>query len=223
MCIRVALVEDNANLRRRFTERLGFFDAVDLVCTAPHGAAFLDRLAQMDDAARPQVVLMDIEMPEMDGLETTLRLGETHPDLDVMMLTVFHDDATIFDAIRAGASGYLLKDVATDDLVRAIEELAAGGAPMSPEVARRTLHFVQHGAPTTDPSAAAVARFELTDRELELLQHLTSDQTEAQIADALFISPHTVRTHIKNIYKKLHVHSRAAAVRIALEKRLLGR
>ena len=137
------------------------------------------------------------------------------------MLTVFEDEAKIFASIQAGASGYLLKDASADAIVGAILELQRGGAPMSPAVARRVMRFVRDTeSPTTEaPSPAAP---DLTEREQEILQHLATDETEAQIADRLFISPHTVRTHVKNIYKKMHVHSRAAAVRIGFQQRLLG-
>lgn len=226
MAVRVALVEDNDSFRRRFVERFRFFEEVSLVLSASNGQMFLRRVAALPEEDRPEVVLMDIEMPGMSGIETTLRLKEARPEIDVIMLTVFKHDEKVFDSIRAGAAGYLLKDASADEVVGAILELARGGAPMSPEVARRMLQFVRSGENVHRPEASdedAIARFELTDRELDILHHLVEDKTEAVLADELHISPHTVRTHIKNIYKKLHVHSRASAVRVALEERLLGR
>lgn len=214
MPVRVALVEDHPAFRQRLAERLRFFDAVTLTHTAEDGERFLRMLE--DEERLPQVVLMDIEMPGLSGIETTRRLKAAHPGIDVLMLTVFEHDESIFASIRAGASGYLLKDTPTAEVVRAVLELAEGGAPMSPGIARRVLERARTAA-----SPAPAAAFDLTDRERELLQHLVDGSTEEAIAEALFISPHTVRTHIKNIYKKLHVHSRAAVVRTALEHRLL--
>lgn len=138
------------------------------------------------------------------------------------MLTVFEHEDKIFASIQAGASGYLLKDSSTDVIVGAVLELLAGGAPMSPPVARKMLRYVrEREQPRAAGPAGAATSFALSEREREILECLVRDETEPHIADRLFISPHTVRTHIKNIYKKLHVHSRASAVRLALEQRLI--
>ena len=224
MSIRVALVEDNATFRHRLVERFQFFDDVDLVVVAGSGEIFLRRMQSIAGDEVPQVVLMDIEMPGLSGIETTRRLQVDWPDLDVMMLTVFEHEDAIFEAIRAGASGYLLKDSSAGEIVGAVLEMVRGGAPMSSEVARKMIGYVraQKTAPPESPDEAA-ARFALTDREREVLGLLVDAHTEDHIADELFISPHTVRTHIKNIYKKLHVHSRASVVRVALENRLVDR
>ena len=226
MSVRVALVEDNATLRRRFVERFRFFEDIELVLTSGSGEAFLQALAALPAARRPQVVLMDIELPGISGIETTARLKHDHTEIDVMMLTVFEHEDKIFASIQAGASGYLLKDASTDTIVGAVLELLQGGAPMAPAVARKMLAFVraaEKAAQDGTASGAAQDAFNLSERELELLEHLVQDEPESIIADRLHISPHTVRTHIKNIYKKLHVHSRASAVRVTLEQRLLRR
>src|SRR5690606_19332826 len=126
-------------------------------------------------------------------------------------------------SIQSGASGYLLKDTPTDAIVGAVLDLLEGGAPMSPLVARKMLGYVrEREQPRGAPPEPETDLLLLSDREREILECLVDDDTEPQIADRLHISPHTVRTHIKNIYKKLHVHSRASAVRLALERRLLG-
>lgn len=219
MPVRIALVEDNVTFRTRCAQRLRFFDAVDLVLVAPNGAHFLEALDGMPAQEQPEVVLMDIEMPGLSGPEATRRLLNRWPAIDVLMLTVFEDDDAIFDAIQAGASGYLLKEAAAEDIVAAVHTLVQGGAPMSPAVARRMLHFVrQHPA---RPALEAEDAFSLTPRQREILGHLVEGATEDAIAHDLSISPHTVRTHIKNIYKRLHVHSRASLVRVAFEHRLL--
>ena len=226
MSVRVALVEDNATLRRRFVERFRFFEDIELVLASESGEAFLQALDALLAERRPQVVLMDIELPGISGIETTKRLKKEHGEIDVMMLTVFEHEDKIFASIQAGASGYLLKDASTDKIVGAVLELVRGGAPMSPAVARKMLAFVRAAEKTAQDDAAPRAdrdAFDLSERELELLEHLVQDEPESIIADRLHISPHTVRTHIKNIYKKLHVHSRASAVRVTLEQQLLRR
>ena len=225
MSVRVALVEDNATLRRRFVERFRFFEDIELVLSSGSGEEFLQALAALPAARRPQVVLMDIELPGISGIETTARLKKDYPEIDVMMQTVFEQEDKIFASIQAGASGYLLKDVSTDAIVGAVLELVRGGAPMSPAVARKMLAFVR-ASDEAAPDAVAAAGpqpFDLSERELELLAYLVQDEPESIIADHLYISPHTVRTHIKNIYKKLHVHSRASAVRVTLQQHLLRR
>ena len=216
MPIRVAIAEDHPGIRDRLLQHLGFFEAVDVMLVAESGDALL---ADLEVRARsraplPQVVLMDIEMPGRDGIEATRVLKERHPDVEVLMQTVFEDEARIFAAIQAGASGYLLKDAGADAYVKAIEEVEAGGAPHSPLVARKLLAYVrQHEAPRES--------FSLTPRETDVLALLVDDLTEAAIADRLGVSPHTVRTHVKNLYAKLQVHSRAQVVRLALENRLV--
>ena len=221
MPVRVALVEDHPAFRQRLTERLRFFADVELVLTAESGDAFLERIGSLEADTRPEVVIMDIEMPGITGIETTRRLKASHPDIDVLMFTVFEHDDSIFDSIKAGASGYLLKDSSADQIVGAVLELAGGGAPMSPGIARRVLGYARSAVPSAE--APPVQAFDLTERERDVLQRLVEADTEDAIADRLHISPHTVRTHIKNIYKKLHVHSRASVVRVAIENRLLDR
>lgn len=223
MPTRVALVEDVPALRQRLVERLQFFDTVQITLISESGDACLDALARITPAERPEVVLMDIEMPGLDGIETTRLLRDRYPDIEVMMLTVFEDEERIFGAIQAGASGYLLKDTSADALVAAIEELRSGGAPLSPVIARKMLSLVRHDAaplvPESGPDASEA--FALSRREIDVLRAIVEADTEREIADRLFVSLHTVRTHVKNIYRKLHVHSRAEAVRLALERRLV--
>lgn len=224
MPARVALVEDNPVYRNRFIERFRFFDDIELVFAAASGEECLERLAGLGADRLPQVILMDIELPAMSGIETTAAVRARYPDVEAIMLTVFENEDRIFASLQAGASGYLLKDASADVIVGSILELLQGGAPMSPAVARKMLAYVrqQESAAVPAPKQAAQAAFDLTDREREVLEYLIADETEQCIAERFGISPHTVRSHVKNIYEKLHVHSRASAVRVALRHRLLG-
>ncbi|MEM6722420.1 MAG: response regulator transcription factor [Bacteroidota bacterium] len=157
-----------------------------------------------------QVWLMDINLPGISGIEGVRRLKPNFPDLDFIMLTINQDDDSIFDALRAGASGYLLKDTPPTELLRSIREVVKGGAPMSASIAIRVVQ-----------SFRQFSESPLSDRETEILKLLCEGQNYRSIADLLFVSPHTIRTHIKNIYRKLHVNSRAEAVKKAIDDRLI--
>lgn len=164
---------------------------------------------------------MDIEMPGITGIEATGIVKQKFPDIDVLIQTVFEDDERIFQSIQAGASGYLLKDDPINKYVEAIKELVDGGAALSSVIAMKVMNFVQQAKISQLQKAEEVKEsFSLTNREIDILQAIVDDLTDEQIGEKLFISPHTVRTHIKNVYKKLHVHSRASAVKFALSKGL---
>lgn len=212
MPVRLALVEDRPEVRRLLAERLGFFDDVELVLVADSAESFFDRLDRLD--APPEVVLMDIELPGLDGIAATAKLKVEHPDVDVLMLTVFEDEERIFTAIKAGASGYLLKEASAGRVVGAVLEVARGGAPVSPLVAKKLLGYVRGDSEAEDDLT-------ITSREREVLDLIVEGLIEDAIADRLCISPHTVRGHIKNLYEKLQVHSRAEFVRAAYERRLV--
>lgn len=219
MGIRIAYVEDNSSLRKRFQEQIAFFDDLELVATYAAAPTALNDLPRLKPSQFPEIILMDIGLPGMTGIEATIAIKEHFPEIEIMMYTVFEDALKIFQAIQACASGYLLKDDPMESVVEAIRELKAGGAPMSQSIARKVLTFFRPGLPSTplrDPT-----NMNLSDRELELLEGLVHGETYATLARKLSISPHTVKTHFKNIYRKLHVHSRALAVRVALEKGLV--
>ena len=221
--IRLAIAEDHPVLRDRLVRQLAFFDAVDLVLVAESGDELLAAfdVRERTGAPAPDVVLMDIEMPGTNGIDTTARLRERWPATEVLMLTVFEEEARIFAAIQAGASGYLLKDAGPDAVVQAVREVAAGGAPTSPLVARKLLHYVQQREDEATRRSTDNEALGLTTREREVLDLLVDDVPEPRIADRLGVSPHTVRSHVKNLYGKLHVHSRAQAVRAAIERGLV--
>ncbi|MCG8467090.1 MAG: response regulator transcription factor [Gemmatimonadetes bacterium] len=217
MSVRVALLDDDDRFRGRLSRRLSYYDEIEVVAEANGVDAFFNVLAKLPEP--PDVALLDVELPRGSGMEAAARLASEYPDVGALMLTVFEDPQKIFEAIRAGASGYLLKDAEAEDIVEAVLEVRAGGAPLSRGVARRILTLVKEApAPRTDDDPPPP---DLSPREIELLQQIVLGHTEAAIAERLGISPHTVRTHVKNIYKKLQVHSRAAAVRVTLERGLL--
>ncbi len=225
--IKVACVEDNSSLRKRFEEQFSFFDDIKLVGTYATGEAAVNSLQRSAPSQLPSIILMDIELPGMSGIEATIAVKELFPEIEIMMFTVFEDEVKIFHAIQAGAAGYLLKDDPIEKVADAVRELAEGGAPMSQSIARTVLSFLRGKTRPAEKNNQAVpivhepVEFNLSERELELLQGLVHGETYQSLAKKLFISPHTVKTHIKNIYKKLHVHSRALAVRVALDRGLV--
>ena len=208
----IALVEDVPDLRRQLVERLAFFPEVTVVRAAVSAEALLDGFGSLDPL--PRVVLMDLQLPGLDGIEATRRLRHRHPEVEVIVLTVFEDEDKIFEAIRAGATGYLLKETRAADIVQAIADVQVGGVPLSPLVARKVLRLTQH-------DLRPPADFGLTPREHEVLVLAADGLSETRIAEALFVSPHTVRSHMVNIYGKLQVHNRSEAVRKAVEGRIV--
>jgi DNA-binding NarL/FixJ family response regulator len=205
--INIAIVDDNATLRQQLQENLLVSGEVNILFTAVNGKDALDKL--LTTKILPQVILMDIEMPEMNGIEATAIIT-TETDIKVLILTVFDTDEKIFEAIKAGAAGYLLKDSKTSRILQAIDDLLHGGAPMSPHIASKTLEFLR--AANHTPKEKQPQDYDLSERETDLLRQLVQGLSYQQIADKLFISHGTVRKHIENIYSKLHIHSKVEAV-----------
>ena len=200
--IKVAIAEDNQALRHSLESLFNRTDGMRCVASLPN---LLNVVAEVGSAL-PDIILMDIGLPNISGIEG-VRTVKTHfPAILVMMFTVFDDDEKIFDAIRAGASGYLLKKTPPEEIVQAIRDLYQGGAPMTPSIARRVLQSFQ-GEPST-----IIVDYQLTVRENEVLYSLVEGLSYKKIADKYCVSISTIRTHICNIYHKLHVNSKAEAV-----------
>lgn len=199
--IKVAIVEDDADTRQGWVKLLALNPRIKCVAACESAEAALKRIPE----GRPQVVLMDINLPGMSGLRCTALLKQLLPKTQILMLTAYSDDDYIFEALQAGASGYLLKSLSSAELVRAIVEVADGGAPMSGKVARRVIEVFRKLAPPKPEDA------HLTLREREILQLLAKGYANKEIAAQLDCSTLTVGKHLEHIYEKLHVHCRTEA------------
>lgn len=211
MALKIVLFEDNRALRESLVQLLS--SASDMQVVAAYGSPE-EGLPSLADLT-PDVVLMDIDMPGIGGVEAVKQIKAEMPATLVMMLTVFEDEKTIFQALKAGASGYLLKKTSPRGIVAAVKDLASGGAPMTPQVARLVLDTF---ARTFQPSTH---QYQLSEREKDVLRKLVEGHSYKMAAEALFISLDTVRSHVKSIYEKLHVNSKAEAVASALRNRIV--
>ncbi|GGA84798.1 response regulator transcription factor [Puia dinghuensis] len=199
--IRIAIIDDNQTLRESL-EKL-FAHTESMRCVASLGS--LQNVVHEMRKARPDIIIMDIGLPDISGIEGVRTVKNNFESIQIMMLTVFENDDKIFEAIREGADGYLLKKTPPNEIIEAILELYNGGSPMSPSVARKVIQYFQSEAPKKD-------NFQLTSREKEILFSLVDGLSYKKIADKYFLSVHTVRKHISSIYEKLHVHSKSQAV-----------
>lgn len=189
---------------------------MQLVFAAHNGNQCLEELSGLPHAGLPQVIFMDIEMPSMDGIETTQIVKTLYPQIHVLILTIFDDDEKIFEAIKAGASGYLLKHEPSSVLEDAVVNvLEYGGAPMSPAIARKALQLLSASSSIAVKQAGNPLPASLTEREKEVLQHMVSGWDAKRISSELNISVLTTRKHIANVYDKLHINSRAQAITLA--------
>ena len=224
MKIPIAIVDDKFQNRYSLAERLDVSEDIEVKFTAPNGNDFLDIMKSLDSKEYPQVILMDIEMPGMNGIQA-VRLGkQLYPHIKFLMLTIFDDDDKIFEAIKAGASGYLLKDEKISKIIEFVHQIVElDGAPMSPIIARKALEMLINSSEfkkTHDISSNSLQNV-LSDRETEILKLLVEGSDYRATAEKLFLSTHTVRKHIANIYQKLHVTSKAMAINIATKNKLI--
>lgn len=211
MKINLAFAEDNDFLAKSLTEKLKLFaNQFSLMFRARNGAEMIEYLNNNDGV---QVILMDIEMPVMDGIKATEKISKKYPEIKIIMLTVFDDDDKIFNAIKAGANGYLLKDESVDKIVDGINIVLEGGAPMSATIASKTLRLLRNS--DLQRTKSEEDDFNLSKREIEILENLKLGLDYQQTAEKLFISPFTVRKHIENIYRKLQVNNKMQAVQKA--------
>jgi DNA-binding NarL/FixJ family response regulator len=202
MRIKVSIVEDDRGTRESLSELLGRAPALRCVGAHPNGEEALRRIP----GEEPDVVLMDINLPGMSGIECVARLKRSLPKMQVLMLTTYQESDLIFDSLRRGASGYLLKNMPPAELIQAVEQVHAGGAPMSMQIARKVVnHFQQIRHPASEVE-------QLTKREQEILALLAQGYLYKEIADQLGITLSTVRAHLHTVYEKLHVQSRTQAV-----------
>lgn len=212
MDIKVAVFEDNDELREMIFQMINISDGVS--CTGAYRDA--SDLEFKIRRSQPDVVLMDIDMPGMNGIEAVKIITEKFPDILVMMQTIFADNERVFDSICAGASGYLLKNSLSSQVVTAIKELKAGGAPMSAGIAKKIVNRFQEQNPYIKKDD-----YKLSSREKEVLACLAKGMSYKMIAEACFISTDTVKFHLKKIYEKLHVNSKSEAVIRAMKNKII--
>ncbi|RTL48830.1 MAG: response regulator [Sphingobacteriales bacterium] len=207
--IKVAIIEDNNTLRKSLSQLFETTEGMGCVTSLSN----LMNVVSEFRKTRPDIVLMDIGLPNISGIEGVRTVKDNFPEIQVLMFTVFDDDEKIFEAIKAGASGYLLKKSSPEEITEAVLSLYQGGAPISASIARKVIQSFQHGP------AINKEDFQLTTRENEILNSLVDGLSYKKLAEKYFISISTVRTHIQHIYEKLHVNSKAEAVAKTLKNR----
>ncbi len=203
--IHIAIVEDDNEIRQTLNLIIDGSAGFSCKYAFPDGESALASIGTLP----LDIVLMDIDLPGKSGIEVTRQIKRENPELDIIMLTVQSDDNSIFESLCAGASGYLLKDTSPAELLVHIREVYDGGAPMSSTIARRIINSFR------------VIENPLSDRETEILRMLSKGLNYKEIAEEVFLSPHTVKSHIKNIYSKLHVGNRAEAIYKAIKQKLI--
>ena len=221
MPVKIGFAEDNAVSRKSFLDKAQQILEWEIIFTACNGKECLEKLAELPGSRLPDVIFMDIEMPGINGIDTISMASAIYPGIFFIALTVFDDDDKIFEAIKAGALGYLLKHEEHPVLREAVISLMEyAGAPMSPAIARKTMQLLSHFPGKSMPSKAMMPEH-LTVREKEILQYTVTGWDAKRIAAHLLISTLTVRKHIENIYHKLHVQSKAEVISMAHKNKWL--
>lgn len=214
--IKIAIVDDNTFLQKAVQDKLSFFDAIEVKFKAVEG---LDLLAKLDKNHNVDLILMDIDMPKMNGIEATEKVKAKYPQIKIIMLTVIDNDENIFKSIKAGADGYFLKEVNPQELYNGIIETLNGGAAMTPSIALKTLKLLRE--PVSFESQEPCENIQLSTREIEVLEQLSKGLKYNAIADNLFLSVGTIRKHVENIYTKLQVHNKLEAIQKAKNNKLI--
>jgi len=201
--IEIGIVEDNIKIRNLIQKFLDMQEKMSCQIAVDSVEEMLEHLKNNES---PDVLLMDIQLPGMSGIEGISIIKKEYPDIEIIMLTIYHDSHKIFDSLVAGASGYLLKHTSLPEIKESIENLVEGGAPMSPQIARKVIEHFKKPEPEKNPDS------DLTSREQDIVNGLVDGLSYKLIADRFDISIDTVRAHIRNIYKKLHVNSKAEVI-----------
>lgn len=205
--IRIAIAEDLPRLADALKEKVELATEFKVKHMARNGQVLIEQLKEDHNV---DIIMMDINMPEMNGIEATKIITSRWPQIHIIMSTVFSDERNLFDSIMAGATGYLMKDEPPQKIHKAIYETLEGGIPMSAEMARKSLNLIRNGQPRKEKNIAE--NYNLSPRELEILQQLSKGLNYEKIADNLYISYGTVRKHVENCYRKLRVHSKVEAI-----------
>lgn len=214
--IKTVIVDDNTFLIKAIQEKLSFFEDIQIKFTALDGTDLITKISSNHNI---DVILMDIDMPVLNGIEATEIIKNKYPHIKVIMLTVFDNDENIFNAIKAGADGYLLKEVDPKTLYEGIVDTLNGGAAMNPSIALKTLKLLRNPIDLDNKKEEEIIK--LSAREIDVLEQLSKGLNYINIAENLFLSPSTVRKHIENIYTKLQVHNKLEAVQKAKKNNLI--
>lgn len=218
--IRIAVAEDNSFLAKAITEKIELFDELRLKFIAQNGAELIEML---QEDINVDIILMDIQMPQMDGIDATEIVRAKYPQIKIVMLTVFNDDENIYNAIKAGANGYLLKDTDPETLFNGLKEVLNGGASMNPSIALKALNLLRKPIQVqSEKEMEEMEEINLTKREQEVLEQIAKGLNHHQIAANLVISPSTVRKHIENVYKKMQVHNKVEAIQKGIKNKLIS-
>lgn len=214
MSVKLAIAEDNSFLLKAILDKISIYPDLEVKYHGFNGQELLEKLEKDPNV---HLILMDIEMPKMNGIEAVEKVSQKYPQIKIIMLTVFDDDENIFRAIQAGANGYFLKEVDPPTLHQGILDTLDGGAAMTPSIALKTLKLLRN-PPNFEEKKEEVS---LTTREIEILEQTSKGLNYNQIGENLFISPKTVRKHLENIYAKLQVHNKMEAVQKAVKSRII--
>lgn len=214
--IRIGIVDDNLTSMKILEEKLSDYEDISIVYKATNGEEIIKMLSKNDEV---DLLFMDIEMPHMNGIEATEKIKKRHPSIKIVMITIYDEDEYIFNAIKAGADSYILKEMQAGKIFECITDTINGGSVMSPSIALKTLSLLKSSAQATNKSTSN--KIILTEREIEILEQISKGYTNKLIAENLYISTFTVKRHIENIYKKLQAHNRIELIEIARKNGIL--